>query len=538
MMLKTDYIKIKTGKSLEEKEAEIPTAEQIIHQKLTRIKSKYDLRVISPALFFSEEQRPHTHVIGATQQGKSFFLEWLMREDINRGLGCCLLDPSSGGSTAQRLLSYCAEKGKQNVLYIDVDDSFAPLKKMVGLNPFRYDKDGKPSPKRRYNSVDVLMRAVRDLYGVKDPGEQAVIERYLPSVFYALYDSQSPLVDARYFANRLYKPQQDEILSFADTGTRLELKEALGSFTGYKEFQSTVRRLLRFTRGPIGQMFSVDKGVDWVKVVRDKWAVIVRLDNLDTFDARLLGTYIIAQIEYAKQYLNNAIDRNRDLNQKGKYPPFYLYADEAQLFASESLKNLLNLKQKLNLKLIIAHHYTKQFNPDVYEAVKVNCGITVQFYIRGRETRDDIAAEMYGGDIDPKDASYANSNLAQRQAVIKISKGSPQRTMLPFVPDPDISRQELTNYKVDLYHRLTEMNWYHDADKIIQPIYEPRPEERPHKTTPRPRAKDDSKANRPRRVPHGEDYAAKLKTISFDLPEREQHAPKDGKKKRNKDVGD
>jgi len=499
---------------------------------VTKKNTKYDLRIIAPDLFFSEEQRPHTHVIGATRQGKSFFLEWLMREDINRNLGCCLLDPSSGGSTAQRLLSYCAEKGKQNVLYIDIDDSFPPHKKTISLNPFRYDKDGKPSPKRRYNSVDVLMRAIRDLYGVKDPGQQSVIERYLPAVFYALYDSQSPLADARYFANRLYKPQQEEILSLTDSDIRLELKEALGSFTAYKEFQSTVRRLMRFTRGPIGKMFSADKGVDWVKVVRDKWVVIVRLDNLDTFDARLLGTYVVAQIEYAKQYLNSAIDSNRELKERGKYPPFYLYADEAQLFASESLKNLLNLKQKLNLKLILAHHYTKQFDPEMYEAVKVNCGITVQFYIRGKDTRDDIAAEMYGGDIDPKDASYANSNLAQRQAVVKIGKGSPARTMLPIVPDPDISNEELKNYKVDLYHRLTEMGWYHDSDKIEQPKYEFREQDEPkQKASNRKnivyRTKDDSTSDSKTSKPKRTASSQKWEILPDDLPGRERPSKKD-----------
>lgn len=198
-----------------------PTAEQITRQRLTRILTDYELRVIAPDLFFSEEQRPNIHVIGSSRQGKSYFIEWLMREDIARGLGCCLLDPSAGGSTAYRLLAYCAEQGKRNVLFIEPSHTFAPFKKVAGLNPFRYDRDGQRRPKLKQLSVDTLMKAVRDLYGVKDPSEQSRIERYLPPIFAALYDAQQPLVDARYFTNRLYRDQQSEIFYMPTQSRRL-----------------------------------------------------------------------------------------------------------------------------------------------------------------------------------------------------------------------------------------------------------------------------------------------------------------------------
>src|ERR671927_397010 len=119
MKYKADYIKLKTGQSLKERKGQRPSAESIIRQKLAQTQTGYELRRISPDVFFSEEQRPNIHVIGSSRQGKSYFIEWLMREDIDRSLGCCLLDPSAGGSTAYRLLAYCAEKQKQNVLFID-----------------------------------------------------------------------------------------------------------------------------------------------------------------------------------------------------------------------------------------------------------------------------------------------------------------------------------------------------------------------------------------------------------------------------------
>jgi hypothetical protein len=490
----------------------------------------YDLRVISPDLFFSEEQRPNIHVIGSSRQGKSYFIEWLMREDINRGLGCCLLDPSAGGSTAYRLLAYCTEQQKQNVLFIDPSHAYAPHKKVPSLRPFQYDRDGTARPRLRQLSVDTLMRALRDLYGVKDPAEQSRIERYLPLVFAALYDAEVPLVDARYFTNKRYKAAQEEILSYTTEDIRTDLREAVSSYVGNVNFQSTVSRLLRFVRGQIGPMFASLRGIDWMKVVREHWAVIVRLDNLDTFDARLLGTHLICQLETAKERLGELMDRGRNFAERGKYPPFYLYADEAYLFASRSLKNILDLKQKMNFKVTLAHHAAKQFDdPAVYASIKTNSDMTVLFYVRGRDDRDDIAAEMYGGEINPKDASYANSNLPRQHAVIRLGKEPPRRTRLPDVSTPDISKEALKNYIVDLYHRLTELGWYRDSDADPETTYEPRRAENPHQRTASARTPAASKTGGPNRVPDGKAYTRKFQTLSGNLPVGKQHAAEDGK---------
>jgi len=459
-----DYWDLIPGESFDDF-TRIPEFEDTEREQIAMLSSKYDLRRLSPSMFFSEEMRSNIHVIGSSRQGKSYFIEWLMREDIDRDLGCCLLDPSAGGATAYRLLAYCAEKKKQNVLFIDLAHIYDPHKKIVALQPFKYDKDSQRRPQLRTISVDTLTQAVRDLYGVKDPSDQSRIERYLKPVFAALYDAERPVSDAIYFTNRLYQDECDEILSATDPQSRTDLREALYTTPAlYQNFQSTVNRLIRFTSGTVGNMFSFDKGVDWMRVVRDNWIVIVRLDNVDVFDARLLGTYVIAELNTAKQRLGEAMDRNRDFKHRGEYAPFYLYADEAYLFASQSLRHILDIKQKMNFKVTLAHHYAKQFDPEMYESIKVNCDMTVQFNVRGRQTRDDISSEMYGGDIDYKDASYANSNLSKQQAVIKIGNGPPERTRLPDVPNPDVTNEELNNYIINLYHQLTERGWYYDYD--------------------------------------------------------------------------
>jgi hypothetical protein len=447
--------------------------------------------VVSPEVFFTEEQRPNIHVIGSSRQGKSRFIEWLMREDIDRRIGCCLLDPTAGGETAYRMLAYCAEMKRDKVLFIDTAHAFFPYKKVLGLQPFKYQA-GKPVPKLRQFSVSTLMEAIRNLYNVKDPAETGRIERYLPAIFATLYQAKVPITDARYFSNKLYRKKQEGLLAFADTDSQMDLRETFVSSVAYSNLQSTVNRLVRFFRGTLGQMFSTGEGVNWMRVIREHWVVIVRLDNLDFFDARLLGTYVMAELESAKTRLNEAIDNNQSVDKRGRYPPYYLYADEAFMFASQSLKNMLDLKQKMNFKLTLAHHTAAQFkqNPEVYDSIKTNCDMTVEFFTKSRKDRDEIAGEMYGGDINPKDASYANSNLPKQTAVIKIGRDSPVRTRITNVPTPKVSKDELRDYILGLY----ENPWYYDSDKL---------NERKNIQSPTPRKASDRQTASKTSVPAG-----------------------------------
>src|SRR4051794_6047105 len=54
-----------------------------------------------PILLSEEDRETHMHLLGGTRQGKSRLLQLLIQGDIERGFGCCLLDPSDGGDTAE-----------------------------------------------------------------------------------------------------------------------------------------------------------------------------------------------------------------------------------------------------------------------------------------------------------------------------------------------------------------------------------------------------------------------------------------------------
>lgn len=428
--------------------------------------TKYPLRELGTVtstdkkLRITEEQRPHIHIIGSTQEGKSKFIEYLIRGDINRGLGCCLIDPTTGGKTVYDVLKYCAYKKIKKVCLIDPYHRHK-YNTVVGLSPFLYTSEGFKSDYLKEMSVKDFQDTTHVLFNVKDASSQMNIERYLPSVLNVLYDNKSPLRDVEYFTSRIYKKQREKLLDEADNASRLDLEEAFGSFHAYSAFQSTVNRLMRFFKGTVGLMFSPEKTINFMKMVSEGWIILVNLDSglgIDNLDSRLLGTFIINQIQ-------TSIER---LNKKGRYKPYYLYIDEAAQYANRKLAYTLSMKQKTGLKVTLSHQYLEQFE-DVYvkDSVLANCKITVQFNVKMTKDRDLISKQFYGGDIDPLEASYANSNLAVQHAVIQSLKGKPVRVITPTVKEPKFSTDQVKAYIQELY---LSQPWYHNARELKQQI--------------------------------------------------------------------
>src|SRR5687767_6200086 len=83
----------------------------------------------------------HMHVIGGSGTGKSKFLEWLIRQDINEGNGLCLLDWH--GTLYEDVLRFCAYKD------VGLCNDFRKLillnpsnpKFITGFNPFMNEGD-------------------------------------------------------------------------------------------------------------------------------------------------------------------------------------------------------------------------------------------------------------------------------------------------------------------------------------------------------------------------------------------------------------
>jgi hypothetical protein len=432
-----DWFHLATGVKLSDLGKEIPTFEDLKNRVTKGHKSKYPLRSVGvgqrEVLISEEERENHLHILGTTGEGKSKFIEHLIRGDIQQGNGVCFLDPTDRAETAYNILRYCASIGFTKVCLID-PHLIHSHNRITCIQPFHRQKSFRSA------SVANLLDTIRILFQTKDAAETPRIQRYLSALLNVLWNAEMTLHEAIYFTE--YKrstPFRKEILSYSESDDRhrLVLEEAFETYYRFNsEFASTVRRLEPFFDSTLDLMYGSESGIDFIKMITEGWVILVNLYSglgIEPIHTRLLGTTVINELIFA-------LDRLRNRGWKGVY---YLYIDEAGRYANRNLADLLSYKRKSGLRVTVAHQYFGQFEDKyVLDAVKQLAKNKVMFNTPGHGDRLEMVKALgYGGEIPPTLAQYANSDLPKQYAVIKIGKQPPERIRINDVPDVPLSRK-------------------------------------------------------------------------------------------------
>jgi hypothetical protein len=459
-----DFYKRVTGRNFDA-DYHIPSFEDILNKDAKRSKSEYPLRLLgsgSKELWITEEEREaNMHIIGQPRQGKSKFIEYQIRQDIDMGNGLCLLDPSENGDTCKKVLRYCALKGIKKVIYIDPDLCFR-LNRIPTIQPI------KPPPYRE-QSIDAILESVNALFGVVNQTDTNRVKRNLTAILNILAQKNLTLYETKYFRNYV-DPRQLPFMDFDEDS--LIIKDGFNNRTHFNQyFITTVGRLDTFRGNPLKLMTASDKGIDFEKMVKEGWVILVNLSpnrSLPKTQARLLGILIISEIVQAMSALFH-------------YKPegvvkkiFYLYMDEAARFATLQIADLLDYFGKIGLRLVIAHHDFYQFRKFGQEAalnaIKNGCRIKMMFNISSYKDRLEMVEDLgYGGDLHPLLASYANQNIPKREMVIKKDKETPVRIRVPDVPD--ITTEQVSDEQLDEYIKeILSQPFYLSKEEIHRQI--------------------------------------------------------------------
>lgn len=514
MPKKIDYFKIITGKTFEET-YRLPTTEELIEKRIKQLQSKHPLRLLGNSqdggIYISEEEREvNYHILGAPGEGKSKFLELSIREDIKKGIGVCLLDPSDKGQTYKDILAYCASINHKKVLIID-PKLCAETGKFPAIAPL----------KRKYvkMSVEGVMEAINILFDSKSQ-DTPRIRRNLQALLRTLAKTGNTLYETQVFSD--YKK---------DAHRRIDILEKLNSenrdlttienlfrsqyhFEQY--FYSTINRLDVFWEDPLKTMLSASDGIDFVTMIREGWIILVNLTPgkyINIEESQLLGVLIISE-------LIQAIDILGDNNWKGAY---YLYIDEAARFATRQIDTLLSYKRKSGLRLVLAHHYFKQFdNLKVLNSIKNNARIKLMFDTPNYEDRLEMVKALgYGGDIPPILAAYANQNIPKQFAIVRKNKETPVRIRIPDVSPVKISQNRLDSY----VEELLKNKWYLSKDQMIKQINDRTVQA--NTTRAQPRKVDDRKTTGKTAIPAGIRAREHQQSVSTS-----DEKPQDSRKKR------
>ncbi len=175
-----DLEKLVLGKTLDEELEPIPDHDQIVNRYIQSLRSNYPPRLLGYSQtegaipLYEEDRESHIHILGSPGEGKSKFLELLLRQDIDNGYGACLLDPSDDGDTCYKVLKYAIKKGYTKIVLIDPHD-ISSFGAVPTINPIHYKA---PAPA----VVGGLMDAIRVLWGQSSFTDTPRIQKYLPAV--------------------------------------------------------------------------------------------------------------------------------------------------------------------------------------------------------------------------------------------------------------------------------------------------------------------------------------------------------------------
>ena len=423
-----------------------------------KLKTNYSLLSLgsgtdSECTVTQEERENHFHLIGTTGEGKSMLLLRMLMSDIDRirskekGPGLCFIDGSENGDTMYKVLGYCEKIGFKKVLLIDPESRFK-FKKITPLNPIHTEST------LINKSVSNLMDAFRVIFSVKDPAGTAYIENYLPAIFRILSTAGLTLDDLKYFTDFSQEIMRNAILMMSkDPHSVSKLRFAYQNtplFT--KEVGSSMRRLETVFRDEgLKQMLTHRKGVDFAKLIADRWVILVNVSEMDILPARLLASIVINEVVFGLKRLRN----------NGWQGYEYLYIDEAARYATSQITDILTYKRKLGLRLVLSHQFMGQFtDKEIADAVRVNAKTKIAFYIADNQERMQAVKMMYGGDLEDREVSYVLSQQEKQNAVVKLNKDAPRVIKIHDTPVYKVSNEFLESIYAN--------PWYYTHAEITQ----------------------------------------------------------------------
>lgn len=332
------------------------------------------------------------YVLGKAGMGKSNFLLSLIRQDIEAGYGVCVLDPH--GDLVVDTLACVPISRETDVLLLDLQDT---------AYPFAFDL---------FAGVDA-----RDVASVAAGAERVV------SIFKKAWEDSSwgpRLEDLLAIAayTLLANPgttlaDLPRLLTDADYRQQLVAHVPDVNVVGYwqREYdtltpraQTTVisplmNKVRTFLRNPLLARIVSQTGttIDFPSVLAKRQILLVRLDPELAEATNLLGAAIVLRL------LDAALGRRR--LSPAQRPPFMLYADEFQRFATPTFGRFLEEARKYAVATTLAHQHRHQLSTDYLRAAVKGALNLVCFQLQHADAREmsrefaNLPPELPRGDV-------------------------------------------------------------------------------------------------------------------------------------------
>lgn len=324
-----------------------------------------------PIYVTDEDRRRHIYTVGQTGTGKTTLLASMMVEDIKAGKGVAIIDPH--GEFVESALGHVPKERVDDLIYFDPSD----LQKPLGLNMLDYNFD---RPEEKTFIVNEMLNIFDKLYDLKTTGGP-MFEQYMRNALLLMMEDmpnepatlvEVPRIfsDASYRQRKLERIQNPVVIDFWEKeATKAGGEASLANMTPYitSKFNNFIAN--DYMRPIVGQAKSAFN----FREVMDKGKILLinlSKGRIGDLNAGLLGMIFTGKLLMA------ALSRV-DIPDVNKRRDFYLYIDEFQNFATESISTILSEARKYRLSLTIAHQFIAQLPEKIRDAVFGNVGTQI-----------------------------------------------------------------------------------------------------------------------------------------------------------------
>ncbi len=366
---------------------------------------------VTPIYIMPDDRTRHTYIIGKSGAGKSVLLNFMARQDIKMGNGCCVIDPH--GDLIEDCLQYVPKERVKDVILFDPSNQERPmgLNMLEAKNPAEMDMASS-------QATEIFIKLFGDeIFGPR-------IQHYFRNACLTLMEDAEEgatlidvpriFVDDEFMKYKVTKVTNPVVRSFweheyASTGER-ERQEMIPYFSA-KFGPFITNTIMRNTIGQPKSAFNFRQCMDEGKIL----LINLSKGKIGDLNTQLLGLVCVAQLQMAAMARVDTPEAQRR--------PFYLFVDEFQSFATDSFCSILSEARKYQLALIMAHQYIGQLTVTKFghtttairDAVFGNAGTLVAFKI-GAEDGEYMAKEFA-----PTLSEQDVINIANYKAYVKLS---------------------------------------------------------------------------------------------------------------------
>ncbi len=372
-----------------------------------------NFRNVDTKVYIQDEDRlRHMYVIGQTGTGKTVFLKNMIIQDIERGNGCCFVDPH--GTDILDILANIPPERYKDVIYFDPSHTERPM----ALNMLEYDPK---YPEQKTFVVNELFSIFQKLYGANPESMGPMFEQYFrnatmlviedPETGCTLLDVSRVMTNKAFRDLKISRCKNPVVVQFwTEVAEKAGGEASLANIVPYITSKFDVFLANDIMRPIIAQEKSSFNLRD---IMDNKKILLVNLSKgrLGDINANLIGLIIVGKILMA------ALSRVDGMTSSGGLPPFYLYIDEFQNITTDSISAILSEARKYKLSLTVAHQFIAQLQDKIRDAVFGNVGSMATFRVSSED------AEYLEKQFSPVFTAKDIMNIENLNAYIKMLVG-------------------------------------------------------------------------------------------------------------------